>query len=322
MRAETAGLAILLLLIIAILIYIIGQRVVKYINSFSKISSEGFENTARKSSIVIDDPAKFYDDFYVSRIHQAYYPDSKNICRCSDLYKTAFLRLYPKEKTKTLLVGANTGRFLDALCGICPDVTGIVKHDSLKTLADTMAPKASVRIGDVVQDRELFDENTFTHVVFEDRTLYEFHSHDERRTAIQHAIRWLKPGGRLIIRVVDRDRFDPMIPTSVPLRGLNIQNYLKDRKRDSTVHFKDGSHIQTNFTAIPSEDKAVFREDLYDTNGSLVRTQVHRWSMPNKDAILEEVMKMGMEHDQNLSLAPCTTPFESYEIFVKPEYKL
>jgi len=323
MRAETAGVAVLLLLLGAIMIYVIGKRVLAYLDTIRLTSSEGFENQERynKTTKVVDDPKDFYDDFYISRIHQSYYPDSKNICRCSDLYKTAFLRLYPRDKTRALLVGANTGRFLDAMCGICPEVTGLTRFPKLKDLADTMAPKARVKLGDAAHDHDLFHEGTFTHVVFEDRSLYEYHTHNERRAALKNSIRWLEPGGRLVLRVVDRDRFDPMVPTSVPLRGLNIQTYLKDRKRDSRVHFKDGSRIETNFTAIPSEDRAVFREDLFDNGGAFVRTHVHRWSMPNKDAILEEVMAMGMEHDQSLSLAPCTTPYESYEIFVKPEYK-
>lgn len=323
MRAETAGVAVLLIVLSAMMIYIIGQRVMRYIDYLRVQSSEGFENQERynKRVSLVDKPDEFYDDFYISRIHQAYYPDSKNVCRCSDLYKTAFFRLYPKDKTRTLLVGANTGRFLDALCGICPEVTGITRFPKLKDVADKMAPKARVVLGDAAHNHDMFPEGTFTHVIFEDRSLYEFHSHNERRAAIKNSIRWLEPGGRLVLRVVDRERFDPMVPTSVPLRGLNIQNYLKERKRDSRVHFRDGSRIETNFTAIPSEDRAVFREDLYDNGGAFVRTQVHRWTMPQRDAILEEVAAMGMEHDQTLSLAPCTTPHESYEIFVKPEYK-
>lgn len=325
MRAETAGIAVLLLLLAAILTYVTGRRIVDWlVGEIRTTSAEGFESQSRKNGTrqMIDNPDKFYDDFYVQRIHQAYYPDSKNICRCSDLYKSAFVRIYPKNSTRVLLVGANTGRFLDALCGICPNVYGITKYPKLRDLANTMAPKARVKLGDAAQDDTLFREGTFTHVIFEDRTLYEYHSHDERRVALQNAIKWLRPGGRLVLRVVDRDRFDPMIPTSVPLRGLNIQNYLKDQKRDSRVHFKDGSYILTNFTAIPSEDRAVFREDLYDNGGAFVRTHVHRWSMPQKDAILEEVVGMGLEHDNSVSLAPCTTPNEAYEIFVKPVSKL
>lgn len=323
MRFETAGIIILLTLICVLLIYSIGKQLSKFSNTLRIASSEAFENRERynKKITLMDKPEDFYDDFYVQRIHQAYYPDSKNVCRCSDLYKSAYLRLYPKHKTRTLLVGANTGRFLDAVCGICPEVTGITRYPKLKDVADRMAPKARVLLGDAAHNDDLFPEGLFTHVIFEDRALYEYKSHNERRAAIKNSIKWLEPGGRLILRIVDPDKFDPMIPTSVPLRGLNIQNYLKNRKRDSKVYFKDGSRIETNFTQIPSEEKSVFREDLYDKSGSFIRTHVHRWTMPGRDIILEEVAGMGLEHDQTLSLAPCVAPYESYEIFVKPEYK-
>lgn len=325
MSPETAGLVLLLIILIAIFIYLAAERgigLLALLRKQSALSLEGFDTNPRfNKRILWDDPAKFYDDYYVERIDQAYYPEGKNICRCSDLYKSAFLRLYPREKTRTLLVGANTGRFLDALTGVCPEVTGLVRYPKLKDVAQRIAPKSRVMIGEAAADPDLFPTSTFTHVIFEDRSLYEFNDHNQRKVAIQNAIKWLEPGGRLVLRVVDREKFDPMIPTAVPIRGLNIQNYLSQRKQDSKVFFRDGSRIETNFTPIPSEDRAVFREDLYDKTGSLTRTQIHRWSIPQKDAIIEEVSRMGVEHDQSVSLAPCTSPHESYEIFVKGEYR-
>ena len=173
MRAETAAVAILLILLSAMMIYVIGGRVSAYLSHLRVTSAEGFENQDRfnKTVTVVDKPEDFYDDFYVKRIHESYYPDSKNICRCSDLYKTSFLRLYPKDKTRTLLIGANTGRFLDALCGICPEVTGITRFPKLRDVADKMAPKARVKLGDAAHDHDLFEPQTFTHVIFEDRSL-------------------------------------------------------------------------------------------------------------------------------------------------------
>jgi SAM-dependent methyltransferase len=325
MSPETAGLVLLLVILIAIFLYLAAERgigLLAMLRKQSALSMEGFDDGNRfNKRILWDDPSKFYDDYYVERIDQAYYPEGKNVCRCSDLYKSAFLRMYPREKTRVLLVGANTGRFLDALTGVCPEVTGLVRFPKLKDIAQRIAPKARVMLADAAADDELFPTSTFTHVIFEDRSLYEFHDHNQRKKAIENAIKWLEPGGRLVIRVVDREKFDPMIPTAVPLRGLNIQNYLSQRKQDSKVFFRDGSRIETNFTPIPSEDRAVFREDLYDKTGSLMRTQIHRWSIPQKDAIIEEVSRMGVEHDQSVSLAPCTSPNESYEIFVKGEYR-
>lgn len=326
MSIETAGLLFLLLALIAIFGYLILtkgysllQNLNKRHNDYLNDKLEGFENSKGKVK-TIDNTKEFFDNFYLERIDQAYYPESKNLCRCSDLYKSAYLRIYPNNKTRTLLVGTNTGRYLDALTGICPEVTGITQYPELKDMASRMAPKAKVLLGDAARDDELFDKSTFTHVIFEDRSLYEFIDHNERKKALENVINWLEPGGRLILRVVDREKFDPMVPTSVPIRGLNIQNYLNKRKQDSRVYFKDGSLIDTNFTSIPSEDRAVFREDLYDKNNTLLRTQIHRWAIPNRDAIIDEVSRFGLEHDQSLSLAPCTSPHETYEIFIKKEH--
>ena len=322
MSPETAGIILLLVTLIAVFIYLFSQKAIQLWSHLKKQGNEGFENSntdeeggsSNAEGRVIDDPSKFYDDFYVSRIDQAYYPEGKNICRCSDLYKTAFRRLYPKKDTKVLLAGANTGRYLDALTGVCPDTTGVVKYEGLFEIAKRNAPKAKVVLGDIAETPDIFPDNEFSHIIFEDRTLYEV----DRKKALTNAIKWLRPGGRLVLRVVNRDKFDPMVPTAVPLRGLNVQNYLAQRKQDSKVFFKDGSKIETNYTPIPSEDRAIFREDLFTSSGSLLRTQIHRWSVPQSDVIFEEVTGLGLQHDQSVKLAPCTSPHETYEIFIKP----
>jgi SAM-dependent methyltransferase len=317
MKVQTATIIIILLILIGIVTYLLWKRLVNVYVSHTK---EGFQS--RSEARMIDTPSEFYDPYYVERIDMAYYPENKNICRCSKLYKEVFHGHLPKNQTKVLLVNSHTGRFLDALCGISENVTAIAPYKILQEKAQHNAPKANVIFGDIRSDPKLFPKNTFTHIIFEERDYYEY-SPEERKRILSHCKEWLRPEGILIVRVIDPNRFDPMIPTAVPLTGVNIQNYLKDRKMDSQVRFTDGSKIITHYTPIPSEHKSVFREDLYDPKGHHLRTHIHRWYVPPRDVILEEIMSLGFANvNESVQLDTCTFPGEQYDIFVNGVPKL
>lgn len=312
MKVQTATTILILLILIIIVGYLLYKRIPV------TVPQEGFGN---QTVTILDTPADFYDTYYIDRIDMAYYPQNKNICRCAKLYKDAFYGILPKEQTKILLVGAHTGRFLDALCGTSPDVTSVTHHPLLKERAQHNAPKSNVILGDITQNPKLFPKNTFTHIIFEERDYYTF-TPEQRKLALSHCQSWLRPEGILAIRVIDPNVFDPMIPTAIPLSGINIQNYLKTRKTDSQVRFTDGSKIVTHYTPIPSEHKAVFREDLYNPKGHHLRTHIHRWYIPPRDVILEETMSLGFSHKDTIQLNECTFPGEYYEIFMNGVPKL
>lgn len=317
MKVETATIIIILLILIGIVGYLLFNKLKKYLGTFIE-TSEGFQN---EHILSIDDPTKFYDQYYVNRIDSSYYPQNKNICRCAKLYKQAFHGVFPKDQTKILMVGSQTGRFLDALCGTSSNVTAITNHKPLQQKAQYNAPSSNVIFGNVIENPTLFPHNTFTHIVFEEREYYTY-TPEQRKLALEHCKKWLRPEGILAIRAIDPEKFDPMIPTAVPLSSINIQNYIKKRKLDSQVRFTDGSKIVTHYTPIPSEHKAVFREDLYDTNGKHLRTHIHRLYVPPRDVILEETMSLGFSHKDTITLNDCTFPGEYYEIFMNGTPKL
>lgn len=324
MKPETGTLILLLIILILIIGYFIVGHIQSFIARNTKRVDEAFvASRSSNSAPILDNPDEFYDDYYVQRIDQSYYPESKNICRCAELYKHAYLGDFKKSSTKSLLYGANTGRFLDALSGISASAVGIVDKKVLAEKSREIAPKAKIiQTGNLYKMPPTeFPENTFTHFVIEDKNYYQIPTAQDRKGVVSNAFNWLQPGGKLIIRAIDPTKFDPMIPSAVPIRGVNIQNYLEKRKHDSSVYFDDGSYISTHFTPIPSEQRAVFREDLFYPDGTLKRSHIHRWNIPPVDIVIEEVMSVGFQHTESVSLKPCTSPGEQYLIFTKPEYK-
>ena len=55
----------------------------------------------------------------------------------------------------------------------------------------------------------------------------------------------MKPGGYLVVHLVNRDMFDPIRPASNPLFMVSPQKYAKNRIVTSTIKFKDFEELCT-----------------------------------------------------------------------------
>ena len=55
----------------------------------------------------------------------------------------------------------------------------------------------------------------------------------------QNCINWLRPGGYLVLHLVNRDKFDPILNTADPLQFVSAQKYAKKRITKSLIKFKD-----------------------------------------------------------------------------------
>jgi hypothetical protein len=59
-------------------------------------------------------------------------------------------------------------------------------------------------------------------------------------------MKWLMPGGSLIIHLVDREKFDPILPPGNPLMFVSPQKYAKKRITHTNLVF-DNFDYQANF---------------------------------------------------------------------------
>ena len=50
---------------------------------------------------------------------------------------------------------------------------------------------------------------------------------------------WLMPGGKLIVHLVDRDKFDPILPPGNPLYIVSPQKYAKERITKTKITFNE-----------------------------------------------------------------------------------
>jgi hypothetical protein len=87
--------------------------------------------------------------------------------------------------------------------------------DSSEKLVSSNLLSNSIVVGNVL-DRSNFEQNTFTHITSLGNQIYET---DKKATFLKNCYYWLKPGGYLILRLVENIRPN----TTKPIREQNIK---------------------------------------------------------------------------------------------------
>jgi SAM-dependent methyltransferase len=109
---------------------------------------------------------------------------------------------------------------------------------------------------------------------------------------------WVKPGGELVVEVVNKYKFDPMLDSASPWVGFSLQKYSKERVTESKVAF-DKFDYAGKFDL--QDPNAEFRETFRFKDGR-VRRQRHRFSMPSIDEISKAAKIAGWTYTKFLDL--------------------
>jgi hypothetical protein len=237
----------------------------------------------------------YHPERYLRYADVVHHPQGKVVCRGSELYRRVFIGdAKDNNKWNILVLGIETGRFLDAMTGISKNVVGVSKYPELVKVAQANAKNAVVHHLDILNPMSMetqgkrFSPKTFTHIILEDREVYRY-TPAERKDLWILLESLLKPGGFLVIRSVDPETFDPLPPTAIPLKGLNIQNYLDKRKTDSVVYLTTGETLKTDFTYLKNSQQGIYKEILESKDKQSRKTMIQTWNMPSKESLASEV---------------------------------
>jgi hypothetical protein len=96
-------------------------------------------------------------------------------------------------------------------------------------------PNSNYLIGDG-NDNLLFKMNSLTHILCLYFTIYYF---KDKKHFFDNCMDWLMPGGFLIIHLVNRESFDPILPPGNPLYIVSPQKYAKKRITTTKISFTD-----------------------------------------------------------------------------------
>jgi ubiquinone/menaquinone biosynthesis C-methylase UbiE len=256
-----------------------------------------------------------FDDFYASIYDELVYSEFKNDYEIGEIVK----KTSPTKSSTILDIGSGTGHHVNAFKKLGFNCIGIDKSQAMVDLSKKNYPDINVKVGDVLKSME-FDYNQFTHITCLYFTIYYI---KDKSTFFTNCMNWLKPGGYLILHLVDRDLFDPILPGGDPFVVYTPQKYAKKRITSTNIAF-DQFNYKSQFNAdskdsnIFPNDVVIFKEIFKDKHSENVRQNVHKLYMIPHGEIIKQALNSGFIELSKINLGKCQYENQYLYIFQKP----
>jgi len=291
-----------------------GLVCVMYAVSVWASSQEGFESG---TSVMLEDPDKYYDALYASIYKPLWHLDEKLRYEEVSLQDIAFAE-WPIATVKVL----------DMCCGVAPHACWFknlnVEYAGVDTSSDMLekarldCPSAKFQKGDVTS-ASLFAPKSYSHTILLGFSAYMFQN---PKVVFDNAYLWTQPGGFFVVHLVEPDKYDPILDLSTPFAAFSLQKYALERQTKSEIFFDKFKYTGT-FQKKKNEDDATFSEVMtfYDTNDSpnhiKYREQKQHWTMPSLERMIEIVKTSGFRLKDKVDLVSCGKEYQYLVYFTK-----
>ena len=290
---------VLIFIVLLILLIIIFK-------SFKRVGIlEGFEQS---DSFLIKKGNDIYDKFYVNAYDLLVYNTLKNNYEIGQIVN----KTSPSEESIILDVGSGTGHHVAEMSSHGFNVLGIDISPAMIAKAAENYPQHNFKQGNVLNVGE-FNSNKFTHITCLYFTIYYFND-DEKHRFFANCMKWLMPGGYLILHLVNREQFDPILPPGNPLIFVSPQRYSKKRITTTKITFNDYDY-SSKFDI--KDDIATFTEKFKTKNK--VRQNEHKLYMKSQNEILADAAEAGFVIQGKIDLLHCQYEYQYLYILYKPE---
>lgn len=282
----------------------------------SQIAVEGFEDSAqvphayneKENAVKFLENDQIYDSFYAGVYDQLTQGANRTQAEVG-------LMLHEWTKQGEDL---KTFQVLDAGCGTGIAVASLAKIgvkrafglDSSEAMIhqarDVVIPKTTLtpeqqkavnfKVGDII-DPSAFQGGEFTHSFMMYFTVYYL---KDKETAFRNMYFWTKPGGRMVISVVNKHKFDPMLESAAPWLAFSLQKYSDKRITKSEVVFNKFKYVAEFDLQDPG---AEFRETFRFKDGT-VRRHRHEFRMEDMNVIVGFATAAGWKYAGFADLTP------------------
>lgn len=249
-----------------------------------------------------------YDDFYASIYDHLVFNNLK------DDYEVGAIvsKTNPSVQSVILDVGSGTGHHVAKLSEKGLKVLGIDISPSMVDQAKKNYPDYNYQVGDVTI-YNTFKRNSFTHTLCLYFTIYYI---KDKGMFLHNCYNWLMPGGYLILHLVNRDTFDPILPPGNPLYIVSPQKYAKERITKTKIHFNEFVY-DSNFDLDKDKNVALFNEKFKFKDGKS-RTNEHILYMEPQQDILTKAEQAGFIINSKIDMVHCAYESQYLYILVKP----
>jgi ubiquinone/menaquinone biosynthesis C-methylase UbiE len=253
-----------------------------------------------------------YDDFYTGIYDNLVYNSRKNEFEVDSIMK--HMNMKHMTNGMALDIGSGTGYHVDQFTQKGLDCIGIDSSKSMITKAKVKFPTQEFMHANVLKPMN-FQPKLFDLITCLYFTVYYI---KDKEQLFNNISLWLKPGGIFVLHMVDKHKFNPMIPAGDPFVVISPQNYTDKRINDTVVYF-DSFKYKSNF-ALPGKDKGVFKEYFKFKDSNKVRQNDHMFYMENQKTILQLVKNVGMTLEEVIDMAPCAYEHQYLYVFKKSAY--
>lgn len=249
-----------------------------------------------------------YDDFYANIYDHLVYNNIKNSYEVGIIENSST----PNETSIIADIGCGTGHHVAELSSKNLNVIGIDISPSMiaKAKLTNSSDANKFKVGDGL-DSYLFKDHSLTHVLCLYFTIYYM---KDKMKFFYNCMNWLMPGGYLILHLVNKHKFDPILPPGNPLYIVSPQKYAKKRITNTKISFNDFVY-NSNFNL--KDDVATFNEK-FKFNDGRVRKQEQKLYMEDLENIVNMAQDAGFLVHAKIDMVKCAYENQYIYVFVKP----
>ena len=308
---DTIQIVLVVLLSIIVANYIYMRWSLRVNREADLAGIEGFANPeGPDGDTVILGNDHLYDEFY-AKIYDKIVDGGARI-DAEVNFTLSWAKTYrPEAKTVEVLdIGCGTGGAVEIFRNLnVGKVVGMDASTAMIAAGRKLHPKADLRVAEAEQLGQ-FAAGEFNLI-----TMYYFTYYYLRDPSMvfQNMFNWLQPGGALVIHLVNREKFDPILEAASPFVAFSVQKYAKERVTRSKVSFDKFSY-EANFNIDGASGE--FREEFRFKNGK-VRKQVHRMKMPKMEEVVATAESFGFVYKQFIDLTAIGYEYQYLFCFVR-----
>jgi SAM-dependent methyltransferase len=174
-------------------------------------------------------------------------------------------------------------------------------------------PTLQLKEGDVMEPL-LWESGSFSHILCTGFTLYLMKDNESKRRLMENAFHWLRPGGYLVVQLVDPDKFQTIIPGGRPPIPLPPS---PDRVVNTVIDFVDFEYKASFKVAADSNNKNMhLHESFVDGLTKHVRELEQTFSMLSVRDVLTMAVQSGFQGQGYVEMKH--DPHQYLYVFVKP----
>lgn len=249
-----------------------------------------------------------YDDFYADIYNDLVFDKIKNEYEVGEIINVT----HPTEQSLILDIGSGTGQHVAALNDKGYPTVGLDLSPGMVGQSKKNYPNLKFKQGSALEFM-LYPADSFTHVLCLYFTIYYIKN---KKQFLTNCYDWLKPGGYLVLHLVNRNKFDPILNSADPLQVVSAQKYAKKRITNSLIKFKDFQY-RGDFKL--DKDIATFEEIFKDDKTKHIRQNVHKMYMPTQRYILSIAKELGFILKGKIDLVPVQYEYQYLYVLYKPE---